>query len=91
VKLCKILMGPISGNTGQLHFEGEEIILDTATAELFERFGFVTILGDAVEGSVLSAKSAPPKEETEEEVKTTSKRKRAVAGDLGESGFEAGS
>jgi hypothetical protein len=85
-------MGPISGNAGQLHYEGEEITLDTATAELFERFGFVTILGDAVEGSVLSAKSAPPKEEvTEEEVKTTSKRKRAVVGDLGESDLEAGS
>jgi hypothetical protein len=82
LKLCKILMGPVSGNEGQLHWEGEEIVLDTPTAELLDRLGYVTVLGDAADGSTLSGKSAPsgdePNAEEAEEPKAISKRKRTA-------------
>ena len=43
MKNCKILVGPIAGENGVNHNEGDFVALDDATAAMFARFGYVTI------------------------------------------------
>jgi hypothetical protein len=43
MKNCKVLVGPIAGDEGVLHDEGDSIALDDRTADMFARFGYVEI------------------------------------------------
>ena len=43
MKNCKILVGPIAGENGENHNEGDVVALDDGTAAMFARFGYVTI------------------------------------------------
>ena len=60
MKVCEVLIGPIQGNKEILYQEGEEITLETATAEQFERQAFVRIIGDALDSSAVAGKAAEP-------------------------------
>jgi hypothetical protein len=58
MKLCEVIIGPIMGNGGVIYYEGEEIVLEDATAALFESWGYVQILGDADDGSSAAGRAA---------------------------------
>lgn len=57
MKVCLVLLGPIAGNGGIVYNEGEEIILEDATATLFEGWNYVKILGDAPEDSPVAGRA----------------------------------
>lgn len=65
MKVCKVLIGPIAGNEGIVYDEGDEIILEDATAKQFEGWTYVKILGDAEDGSAVAGKAAAEPTPTE--------------------------
>lgn len=60
MKVCLVLLGPIAGNGGIIYNEGEEIILENATAALFEGWNYVEILREADDGSAVAGRVAEP-------------------------------
>jgi hypothetical protein len=54
LKVCKVLIGPISSE-GKLYEEGSELIFSDADALLYERLTYVQIVGDPV----VAKQSAP--------------------------------
>lgn len=77
MKVCLVLMGPIAGNEGNKN-EGEEIILEDATATMFAGWGYVEILRDADDGATAAGKAAPVEPEPTPEP-TTTRRKAAAS------------
>ena len=54
MKNCKVLIGPIAGEDGENHNEGDVVALDDVTAATFVGFGYVEIEEPTLSASGLS-------------------------------------